>query len=105
MPMPIAAHPKPARNPAVAPHMGVVPGALRKKARLIAITRLMRNAAMKMPALAGAGASLNPLALCHARPKRTGEYHKPPTRKAETAAARIAQRLRAEAGVIQRLGK
>src|SRR3954451_6469029 len=100
--MPIAAHPNPARNPAVAPQAGVVPGALRKNARLIAITRLITKAATKIPAPAGAGLSLNPFAFCHARPKRTGEYHKPPMRKADTAAARIAHKLRAE-GVIQRL--
>src|SRR6185369_4692211 len=91
IPSPIAPHPKPARNPAVAPHASVVPGAFKNIARLNAITRLNRNAIANPFGPAAGGSVANPFARFHAAPSSTGEYHNPPIKNAETAAAMTAQ--------------
>src|SRR3954451_6840915 len=91
MPMPTRTHPAPARNPAIAPKARVVVGAFRNMARLIAITRLSRNAIRNPRAPAGGGSAVNPLARFQAAPISAGEYHKPPIMNADTEAARIAQ--------------
>src|SRR5579862_4837727 len=94
MAIPIATQPKPARKPAVAPHTAVVFGSFRNIARLTAMTRLITNVMAKVLGPAAGGVEPKALAFIHALPNRTGEYQRPPTRKAENAAARIAQRLR-----------
>src|SRR5580704_13771824 len=91
IPMPVATHPAPARNPAVAPKASVVVGALRNMARLNAITRLSRKAIVNPFGPAAGGSAVNPLACFHAETSRTGEYHNPPMTNAEMAAARMAQ--------------
>jgi hypothetical protein len=95
MPMPIATQPKPAAKPAAAPKAMVVVGALRNMARLKDITRLrMKLMAKIFGVLAGGAASAKPLAFSQTLPKRNGAYQRPPRRKAERAATRMAQRLR-----------
>src|SRR6266568_7407580 len=93
--MPVATQPKPAAKPAAAPNAVVVAGVLRNMARLMDIISVRRKLMPKILAmLVGAGASVKALARCQALPKTAGEYQRPPRRKAETAAARIAQKLR-----------
>src|SRR5947209_17606385 len=93
-PMPIATQPKPARNPAVAPHASVVFESFKNIARLKAITRLRMKLMANVFAVAAGGSLVKPLAFFHSPANRSGEYHSPPTRKAATAAARMAQKFK-----------
>src|SRR5258708_1052489 len=94
MAMPMATHPKPPRKPAVAPNAVVVLGSLRNMGGLKGISRLSTNVVAKVLGPARGGFGPKALALIHSLPNRIGEYQRPPMRKAESAAVRIAQRLR-----------
>src|SRR5689334_18691526 len=95
MPIPIATQPKPARKPAVAPQAKVVLGSLRNMARLKAMTRLNTKLSAKTFAVAvGDSSAAKRFAFFQAVPNIMGEYQSPPTRKADTAATRIAQMFR-----------
>src|SRR5947199_5623096 len=78
MAMPMKHHPKPARNPAVAPQEAVVVGASRNFARLNAITRLSIKLRPKtLPILVGGAVSAKPLA---ARQGLSSTAYQPPPR-------------------------
>src|SRR5690349_10079359 len=88
MPMPIAAYPNPARKPAVAPQAKFVLGSLRNMAKLSAITRLNPKEMAKIFAVAAGGSSVpKRFARFQAAPKIIGEYQRPPSTNADTAAA------------------
>jgi hypothetical protein len=81
----------------VAPQTKVVFGSLRNIARFSAITRLSTKLIPKVFALAAGGSSLpKPLAFFQAPLNRSGEYQRPPSTKADAAAARTAQRSECE---------
>ena len=94
MPIPIVTHPKPARNPAVAPQTTVVLGSFKKKARFMAMitlrTKLMENV---FPGELLGSPAENQLALFQAFPNMKDEDQIPPITNAETAAARTAKRF------------
>src|SRR5690606_33742874 len=86
--------PTPVSAPAVAPQVVVVSGPLRNAARLAAMTSASTKAMPKMRASPPFMSSLvRPLVPAHARWNRSGEYHSPPRRKVESAAAVTATQL------------
>src|ERR1022692_323641 len=93
--IPSATQPKPARNPAVAPHEALVLGSARKAARFAAMITAKTRARPKIfiILLFARSASVRLLTDIHARPNRAGEYQSPPSAKVETAAARTASQL------------
>lgn len=66
-----------------------------KKARLVAISRVKTKARPKTSGMLAvfSASSLMPAARCQGLAKRTGEYQRPPSTKAETAAAMTANQL------------
>jgi hypothetical protein len=75
--------------------MAVVLGSFKNMARFRAITRLKMKLIAKIFPVAGGGSSApKRFAFFHTAPNIKDEYHSPPTMNADTAAARIAQKLR-----------
>src|ERR1700741_2170226 len=93
---PRVTHPKPARNPAAAPHSGVVFASATNAARFADLSNAKTNVRPKifgrLPRLRSSWVKL--LVDIHARPKRAGEYQRPPIANVETAAARTASQFR-----------
>src|ERR1700722_18000313 len=94
--IPRATHPKPARNPAVAPHAALVLGSARKAARFADIMSAKIKERPKIFAmlLLARSSPVKLLTDIQARPNNAGEYQSPPSTKVETAADRTASQLR-----------
>src|SRR5277367_2661328 len=94
--IPRATHPKPARNPAVAPQTALVFGSARNAARFADIISAKRNERLKIFAilLLARSSLVKLLTDIQARPNIAGEYQSPPSTNVEAAADRTASQLR-----------
>src|SRR5512146_739480 len=89
-----ATQPKPASNPAVAPHQAVVFGSARNIARFAAMSNENTNDSPNTFAIFGGRSSArNPFSVIHALPNSAGEYHNPPRTKVDSAAATTAHQF------------
>jgi len=95
----------PAKRPASAPHEAVVAGVARKAAKLaelISANKAVKPNIFALLALALMCSLVRLLSVSHALPNKIGEYHNPPTIKADKAATTTAGQLISEGFIIVR---